>query len=84
MKCLKSCNLKKSEEPVRPSMIFQATERQKAFNRGDHDIIKDSCVEPYDVPLPKRKSFSKRVSTSVDRGKLSVDEVRQINVKKNN
>lgn len=65
-------------------MIFQSTERQNAFCMGGHDIVKDSGVEPYDLPLPKRKSFSKRVSTGQDRGKLSVDEVRQINVKKNN
>lgn len=63
MKCLKSCNLKKSEEVLKPSMIFQSTERQNAFCMGEHDIVKDSGVEPYDVPLPKRKSFSKRVST---------------------
>lgn len=83
MKCLKSCNLKKSKEELKPSMIFQSTDRDNGFIMGVHELQKNSGVEPYDVPLPKRKSFNKRVSIEV-RGKLSVDEVRAINSKKNN
>jgi len=83
MKCLKSCNLKKTEQVLKPSMIFKSVDRENGFIMAEHDIQKSSGVEPYDVPLPKRKSFNKRVSTEF-RGKLSVDEIRALNVKKNN
>jgi len=83
MKCLKSCNLKKTEPVLKPSMVFKSVDRENGFIMAEQDMQKSSGVEPYDVPLPKRKSFNKRVSTEA-RGKLSVDEVRAINVKKNN
>lgn len=71
-------------EPNKPTISFTSTDRVSGFVRQYHEVQKDTGLDPYDVPLSKRKSFSKRVATAVDKTKLTVEQIRQKNLDKNN
>ena len=70
-------------KPEKKSISFISTDRARGFIRQFHNVQKDSGLDYYDVFHNKRKNFSKRTNTSLDKGKLTVDEMRQNNMKKN-